>query len=259
MTAGSAGFRIGSRTFAVEARRPGSCKPDSGALVMFRAMVEHQLLWASPDFAMWVVYSPPIETEGSELCIAKHLAPIVSDGARRVRGAEFQVLHEACAVAHANRNARAMHALFAQMATTYRLAAPDLGADPAVVRALWLLEHDVQLGRAELASKIKLSEGELSRRVHAALGTTLVRHRRRLRLARFVELAAARRARVACRSLLELGYEAGFGSSAALHRAFADETGLGPAAYLSGKCQQLTALLQPLGFSADQSNAITLQ
>lgn len=90
-------------------------------------------------------------------------------------------------------------------------------------RALQLLAKSPELGLAALASELRVHPSELSRQFHRDMGTTLVRHRTRLRLLELIRLAQSGQ-----RDLMAVASAAGFGSYSQCHCAFQAELGCSP-------------------------------
>lgn len=103
----------------------------------------------------------------------------------------------------------------------------DLRPSSLVELACDLLLQDASLDRPELCRQLDVSEGYLSRRFAAELGTTLQDQRARLRILRFLALATGGR------NWLEAALLAGFGSYSQLHRVFVRLVGMSPRKYLS--------------------------
>jgi transcriptional regulator GlxA family with amidase domain len=78
-----------------------------------------------------------------------------------------------------------------------------------------MLAADPSLSSEEIASRLGVTLGRLSRAFKSELGMSLVEHRNRLRLDRFTRLLGS-----GPRNLLDTALEAGFGSYAQFHRVF---------------------------------------
>ncbi|MGH9065875.1 MAG: helix-turn-helix domain-containing protein [Acidimicrobiales bacterium] len=95
--------------------------------------------------------------------------------------------------------------------------------------ALW--QEPAGLDRQALAHLVGLSPGRLSRLFNEQIGTSLADYRRRVMLARVVEL----RARGGGGNLTSLAYAAGFGSYASFHRAHVQILGEPPSARMRAR------------------------
>jgi AraC-like DNA-binding protein len=106
-----------------------------------------------------------------------------------------------------------------------RRSANRAGPGPHVLtrRALELMAADPEVGLETLASELRTHPSEVSRHFHRDVGTTLVRHRTRLRLLRLIRLMDAGKHEV-----MSAATEAGFGSYSQCHRAFRAELGCAP-------------------------------
>jgi transcriptional regulator GlxA family with amidase domain len=91
-----------------------------------------------------------------------------------------------------------------------------------------LLDEDPALSRDELADRAGADPDALSHAFKRELGVGLVAYRNRLRVRRFLELAATGRL-----TLLAACLEAGFGSYPQFHRVFVAETGRTPRDYVA--------------------------
>jgi AraC-like DNA-binding protein len=96
---------------------------------------------------------------------------------------------------------------------------------PVVDQAMRLLARDPSLAGEELARRLQVNEGHLTRIFRRFAGASIVDYRNELRLAQFLS-------RVTRYGMLEAALGAGFGSYAQFHRVFRARFGKGPRAYL---------------------------
>lgn len=99
---------------------------------------------------------------------------------------------------------------------------------PTLRKALLMLARDPSLGGDEMAKTLGISLSRLARLFKVELGVSLVEHRNRLRLERFMTLMGS-----GSTTLLEAALAAGFGSYAQFHRVFRALHGQTPREYLS--------------------------
>jgi AraC-like DNA-binding protein len=207
---GSATFGIGESVVTV----------GSGELVAFPSAQDHVLLESSSDLYLYAIGLDPgysAEVLGDEPSLPLHvrlpdreLAPVVAravDIVDRPRagqlGAElWQRLH--WLARHATpRSAHATH-VHTRRALQLMRAAPDLTL-------------------TNLAKALRTHPTEVSRHFHRDMGITLVRHRTRLKLLRFIQLVDSQGT-----ELMSASASAGFGSYSQCHRAFQAELGCSP-------------------------------
>jgi AraC-like DNA-binding protein len=101
---------------------------------------------------------------------------------------------------------------------------------PVVARALALLSEDPALDGKALGKRLGMSPSRLLRVFKSEVGISLVEHRNRLRLERFLG-----RVDQGAGNLLEAALDAGFGSYAQFHRVFRALLGTTPREYLLGQ------------------------
>lgn len=116
---------------------------------------------------------------------------------------------------------------------------PTGGGDSPSLRAL-VLSRDVRqailrmretpaVSTSELAKATAVTPRALAKHFREEVGVSLVDYRNRLRIERFIDLAADDG------NLLEAALDAGFGSYAQFHRVFRQQLGVTPKEYLSGQ------------------------
>ncbi|HVY37572.1 MAG TPA: helix-turn-helix domain-containing protein [Polyangia bacterium] len=217
ITAGSARFGMGDLAIDVGA----------GDLLWWPPGQDHVLLDASPDFDLFVV----------------GVTPELSD---RVLGGGGAVAHAAPARVRLPRDVLGGLQSICAASPHHRDPA---GEDPTVIERrvgdLWREAHQARgvtgnrhvltrralarllvrpdITRAEIAEAIGADPTEVSRHFHRDMGLTLAGYRTRLRLLRFVEGVDG-----GAPSLMAAAMDAGFGSYAQCHRAFAQTFGCAP-------------------------------
>ena len=95
-------------------------------------------------------------------------------------------------------------------------------------RAAGMLSSERTLGRDELARRLAINRGDLSRRFQREHGISIVEYKNRLRLMTFL-----RESRERPQNLMRAALVAGFGSYSQCHRVFRDAFGVGPRDYLA--------------------------
>ncbi len=102
---------------------------------------------------------------------------------------------------------------------------PDWEAHPLVRRVAELLVADPSLSFQEVAGRLRVSQGHLTRTFKRVVGSSIVEYRNELRLARFWSQTPEK-------GLLDAALSSGFGSYAQFHRVFRARFGKPPRAYL---------------------------
>lgn len=196
---------------------------------------EHLLMERSDDFAMWI------------MVVAADQAGTCPIGLRRLDPAWTRAIAQACALLETGAEGQPPHpglatgedglrrAGFAWLLRLCQAAwaeaarpAPVRELHPAVLRAARRLAEDPAASLPGLAREAGLSPDRLGRLFRRELGVTLVEHRSRQRLDRFLDLATGPDA-----NLLHCALQAGFGSYMQFHRVFRRRYGVGPRAWLA--------------------------
>ncbi len=247
---GHAVERIGNRMYTTHA----------GQMVWHLPSIPHELVFASRDLDLRIVHAEP-DLAGSvarELCARAPIEGRASRGEERsiaiggafsgwvrelgwlaaghpvveLRRADLDRLLEDCHATFAEAGGRDDAApRLRRLLTTAWLASIDHGgsAQPASLTDLasCLLLERPELDRPALCRLLDVSEGYLSRCFRKELGATLLAHRGRVRVARFVAHVEREG-----QTLLDAAMSAGFGSYSQLHRTFCEIVGMSPSAYL---------------------------
>lgn len=225
----------------------GRCHPLSPGTVLFLAPgLDHHLEERSSDFEMWVLALQPALLE--QTCDGATGAEFL----RAVAAGDCSRLLAADDVGWLTREIRRFWATRSPAFIRAGLAYAMTGAQEAFARArsapgeaalsaevrrcMMLLEEDPALSREALAGQTGADPDALSHAFKRELGVGLVAYRNRVRVRRFLELAACGR-----RTLLAASLEAGFGSYPQFHRVFVAEVGQSPRDYLAALRQQQPA------------------
>lgn len=96
-------------------------------------------------------------------------------------------------------------------------------------RAAALLRRERALGRDELARRLGINRGDLSRRFHRDHGISITEYKNRARIMAFLGEAERRPG-----NLMQAALSAGFGSYSQCHRTFRRLFGVGPRDYIEG-------------------------
>jgi AraC-like DNA-binding protein/quercetin dioxygenase-like cupin family protein len=213
----------GSATFALGEQRVRATRGD---LLAFASGQEHALLEASPDLYLYAVGLDARHSAyvlgGSEVTVPFHV---------RLDPSELERVEDrAAAIVDRSETEQ----LGAELWERVHWLGRNLGAragHPAHVltrRALQRLHMNPELSLDALARALRAQPSEVSRHFHRDVGTTLVRHRTRLRLLEHVRLVDA-----GAYDLMSAARAAGFGSYSQCHRAFQAELGHAPSAFFA--------------------------
>lgn len=205
----------------------GSHVLGAGDLFVLPGGLEHQLVEASSDMAMWVLeLGEGVEGRADlhwlENCAA--LTPTVAFRKQLVTISRKLWLRPS-----------EPRAKFLEAALLELLAGLELGADactepqhPAVARAREVCESEAnKLSIQALASRVGLSASRLAHLFQAELGLTPLQYRNFVRLQRFIQTQESGPS-----NLLRHALESGFGSYAQFHRVFHQVCGTPPGAHL---------------------------
>lgn len=217
----------------------GRCHPlSSGVLLFIAPGTDHYLEERTHDFEMWVLALQPalLERTFDGAAGADFLRSVAAGDCSRLLAADdAHWLTREIRRFSATRSASFMRAGLAYAMTGAQEAFARTPGDPSeaalsgeVRRCMALLEDDPSLSREALADRTGAAPDALSHAFKRELGVGLVAYRNRLRIRRFLELAASGRS-----TLLAACLEAGFGSYPQFHRVFVAETGQTPREYLA--------------------------
>lgn len=217
----------------------GRCHPLSAGTVLFITPgIDHHLEERTPDFQMWVLALQPALLE--QTCDGEAGADFLRSIAAGDCGRLLTIDDARWLACEIRRFSATRSAAFMRAGLAYAMAGAqeafargtsDVGEaalSGEVRRCLTLLEEDPALSRPALADQTGADPDTLSHAFKRELGVGLVAYRNRVRLRRFLELAASGR-----RTLLAACLEAGFGSYPQFHRVFVAETGQTPRDYLA--------------------------
>jgi AraC-like DNA-binding protein len=210
--AGSATFGIGDRI--VNASR--------GDLVAFSPGQDHALLAASPDLYLYAIGLEPAYSTRVLGAAFEAVGPLHV----RLPANEFDGVVDRAAAIVDRPDAEQLGAeLWERINWLGRGAVDRVGHRTHVVtrRALQLMLANPEVGLDALAAELRTHPSEISRHFHRDVGTTLVRHRTRLRLLRLIRLVDS-----GARDLMSAAGESGFGSYSQCHRAFRAELACAP-------------------------------
>jgi AraC-like DNA-binding protein len=228
VVSGQGHYLLGARRYALS----------PGTALFIAPGVEHQLEETSADFELWMLAPEPApsEQEGDEAASVDFLRAVSAGDCIRLLAED-----DARWLAHELRRLAATRSpalLRAGLAYVMTGAQEAFARGPAgtreerlsakVRRCMALLEEQPALSRTALARRARAAPDVLSHAFKRELGVSLVAYRNRLRVRRFLELAASGRLtlRAAC-------LQAGFGSYPQFHRVFVAETGQTPRAHLA--------------------------
>ncbi|MEY4547670.1 MAG: hypothetical protein RL685_3865 [Pseudomonadota bacterium] len=217
----------------------GRCHPLSAGTALFITPgIDHHLEERTHDFEMWVLALGPalLEQIYDGEASANFLRAIAAgDCGRLLSIDDARWLDREIRRFSATRSAAFLRAGLAYAMTGAQEAftrgpsdAGEAALSGEVHSCMTLLEEDPALSRGALAEQAGADPDALSQAFKRELGVGLVAYRNRLRLRRFLELAASGRL-----TLLAACLEAGFGSYPQFHRVFVAETGQTPRAYLA--------------------------
>lgn len=214
---GSAKFGVGEGTVSVE----------RGELLVFPAAQDHVLLEGSSDLYLYAVglepdYSAEVLGASRQVVAPLHARLPAGEFERAVAGAEAIVDRADAAQPGAE--------LWERLHWLGRHAAERASGRTHVLtrRALETMTEHLDVGLDALAAECRTQPSEISRHFHRDLGTTLVRHRTRLRLLTFIDLVDHGH------GLMTAAGAAGFGSYAQCHRSFTAELGCAPKQFFFG-------------------------
>lgn len=204
-----------------------------GELLVFPPGQDHVLLEGSPDLYLYAMGLDPTysaEVLGAErsTLVPLHVRPDAH---------ELGVVLDRAASLVDRSRADALGAELWERVHWLAARAVQAGARTTHVltrRALQLLSTAPELGLDALAHHLRASPSEVSRHFHRDLGSTLVRHRARLRTLRFIRLVDA-----GGHDLMAAASVAGFGSYSQCHRTFHAELGCAPRQFFSGAREQM--------------------
>lgn len=212
VVAGSGQFGVGDVTLTVHA----------GDLLWFTPGQDHVLFDASGDFDLYVLALTPelssrvLGAEPAHRALTGPLCTRLPEAAlARLRGlcaADVGVSDTAAIERHVGDLWREAHTL----------RPLPMSLHPLTRRALHSLTAEPDLGRDDLAARMRACPSEVSRHFHRDVGLTLTEYRTRIRILRFI------RGVDAGQSLTAAAFDAGFGSYAQCHRAFRQTLGHGP-------------------------------
>jgi AraC-like DNA-binding protein len=226
---GRARFGVGERTVTVS----------PGELLVFPAGQDHVLLEGSQDLYLYAVgldpaYSTDVLGAAREAVVPLHA---------RLAPAEFErVAAGAGAIVDRVDAAQAVAELWERLHWLGRHSGERSGRGAHVLtrRALKAMAEEPELGLGALAAEVRTQPSEVSRHFHRDVGTTLVRHRTRIRLLNLIRLVDAGK------SLMGAAGDAGFGSYAQCHRSFCAELGCGPKQFFfSGLRERMQQAYEP--------------
>lgn len=223
--AGHAQYLIGERRFALSRR---------SLLWLFPAQ-NHLLIETSPDFEMWIVVWKPgliraiCRGESSQSLKGQTpdktwIARLQNGDTTRLERA-FENVAQLSDLDHFNAG---LGFLLMECHAVWRSGDEVLAGravHPCVENAARIL-RDEALDVPQLAHRIGLSPGRLSRLFRAQIGVSVSQFRTQMALERFVRLYDGRNF-----SLTQAAIEAGFGSYAQFHRVFVAQQGCSPAQY----------------------------
>lgn len=214
---GCAKFGVGEGTVTVS----------QGELLVFPAGQDHELLEGSADLYLYAVglepaYSAEVLGVTRQVVAPLHARLPPGEFERAVAGAEAIVDRAGAEQPGAE--------LWERLHWLGRHAAQRASGRTHVLtrRALETMTQGVDVGLDALAAELRTHPSEISRHFHRDVGSTLVRHRTRLRLLNFIELVDEGQA------LMTAASAAGFGSYAQFHRSFHAELGCGPKQFFFG-------------------------
>lgn len=214
----------GSATFAIGERQVRATRGD---LLAFPSGQDHALVDASPDLYLYAVgmdarRSAQVLGSGSEVTAPLHV---------RLDPSELQSVEDRAVAIVDRSDAEQLGAeLWERVHWLGRRAAGRASHRTHVLtrRALQLMQTNPELGLEALAGELRTQPSEVSRHFHRDVGTTLVRHRTRLRLLELIRLVDAGE-----RDLMSAASSAGFGSYSQCHRAFRAELGCAPSGFFA--------------------------
>lgn len=209
-------------------------------LTWIRPGQRHMMLEGSMDLTVWVAhFMPGILPRGAA---RKSLQALFDNGAapgtwsRQIDDSDAAELDRQMRRLGDQRddrdlyNAGLRYLLLSAWSAYVRAAENDRGLTgmlhPAVDRAATLLCEDPSLSVEELAPRVGLSAGRLSRLFGEQMRVTLVEYRNQVRLQRFLDAYGSGKRR----GVLECALDAGFNSYTTFHRVFTKHMGTSPRA-----------------------------
>ncbi|HEY6724303.1 MAG TPA: AraC family transcriptional regulator [Polyangiaceae bacterium] len=229
---GRARFVVGNRSFWVE----------RGGLLILPPGVDHALVEASADLEFFAIgfqpelvnaYARTTDTDFGFRVACKQ----VSDGLTERLASMCGTLGEAP-------DRLVVEGLLREPLEHAALDAIDAGPStppPVGARAASLLLNEGSLRRYEIAKALASNNGDISRSFLRDEGIPLREFRRRIRVLRFLEAAAAYP-----KNLTRAAHAAGFGSYSQCHRDFSALLGMAPRAFLtSGRRQAMADHFEP--------------
>jgi len=195
----------------------------AGDVLLFWPGQDHVLLDASEDFDLFVMALRPELAERAG--IASIGASIGSQSSFRLPFRELRSMRKTLAglgdVNDATSHETRVTDLFA------RLRSVPMEEHVLTRRALQTIVGDPAVSLSALADRFRTTASSVSRHYHRDLGVTLVEHRSRIRLIRFVSMVDEGM------ELTDAALAADFGSYAQFHRAFRRAFGCAPRDYFS--------------------------
>jgi len=221
VVAGTATFAVGDATRVVRA----------GELLSFAPGQEHELIGASRDLLLFAAGSSPA-LAASALDSGSALAgPLHARLASNDRDTLIARCANATGEAGRDDDVAELWHVAAWSCRRAELSTPHV----LTRRALAALGADPRRCRGTLAADGRSHPSELSRHFRRDLGHTLVEHRARLRLLRFIELVDGGASQTAA------ALDAGFGSYSQCHRVFRSTLGCAPRAFFEGALRRRMA------------------
>ncbi len=221
-----------------------------GSAVWFISGQSHELLEASSDLELWVIGATP--DFSAAIGGLPSSAPASRCSCASLNRSVTAELYERC-MAIARDGCRSSEDAVAAILERARMGAATArpaSFDPLTARAVGHLWLEPGLSRSALARRLRVSEAELSRRVHAQLGVPFQEYRHRIRVMQFVDRMRRRE-----QDFLRAALEAGFGSYSQCFRAFVRVIGQSPRSY----CQTGRGILESAVADASAERAQDLQ
>lgn len=203
----------------------------AGDVVLLQPGQDHELLWESPDFELFVLAVTPALADRADVLLPRGGQGVVALGSPLMSALRHQWMD----VGKINDAA----SVEAQLCDAFKHLAHRFDAPPALCRrALQTLHADPGSSEQHLAATLKSHASSISRSFRAHTGVRLVEYRSRMRLMAFVRQVDAGA------TMTNAAFASGFGSYAQLHRAFHKHFTCTPADYFGGKRQVVDALLR---------------
>jgi AraC-like DNA-binding protein len=215
VTGGRAAFGMGEKVLPVA----------RGDLLWWPPGQDHVLLDASPDFDLFVI---GVTADFSLRALAGTVdAACVGPIHMRLPPAALAELEDTCATPGSAIDVPAIERRVGDLwrkAHALRRAADSMHV--VTRRTMLSLYQRPELGRSELAQRVRVYPTEISRYFHDDMGVTLSGFRSRLRLLRFIRSVDA-----GAPNLLAAALGAGFGSYSQCHRVFQQTLGCNPRSF----------------------------